>query len=97
MSGDRACARRSARSRARLLDLLRMEAKAAHMTEAEWCYASWYVIYPVALLPHLERGSFSYAERERSNKCMQRGMPLWERLGRQAVHMRPGLLLLPRR
>jgi hypothetical protein len=28
------------------------------MTDAEWCHASWYVIYPVALLPHLERDSF---------------------------------------
>jgi hypothetical protein len=24
------------------------------MTDAEWRHASWYVIYPVALLPHLD-------------------------------------------
>jgi hypothetical protein len=59
------------------------------MTDTEWCYASWYVIYPVALLPHLERDSFGYAEPERSNMCMRRGMPLGERLGRQVVRMRP--------
>ncbi len=59
------------------------------MTDAEWCHASWYVIYPVALLPHLERDSFGYAEPERSNMCMRRGMPLGERLGRQVVRMRP--------
>jgi hypothetical protein len=63
--------------------------EAAHMTDAAWCPATWYVIYPVALLPHLERDSFHYMETERSNRCMRRGMPLWERLGRQAVRMRP--------
>jgi hypothetical protein len=59
------------------------------MTDAEWCHAMWYVIYPVALLPRLERDSFDYAESERSNRCMRRGMPLWERLGRQLVPLRP--------
>lgn len=59
------------------------------MTDAEWCLASWYVIYPVALLPHLERDSFDYAETQRSNRCMRRGMPLWERLGRQVISRRP--------
>jgi hypothetical protein len=59
------------------------------MTDAEWCHANWYVIHPVALLPQLERDSFDYAEPQRSNNCMRRGMPLWERLGRQAIRMRP--------
>ena len=59
------------------------------MADAEWCHANWYVIYPVALLPHLERDSFDYAEPQRSNNCMRRGMPLWERLGRQVVRKRP--------
>jgi len=59
------------------------------MTDAEWCHASWYVIYPVAMLPHLKRDSFGYAETARSNSCMRPGMPLWERLGRQIVHKRP--------
>jgi hypothetical protein len=72
-----------------LLDLLRTEAEAAHMTDAEWCPANWYVIYPVALLPHLERDSFDYAETKRSNRCMRRGMPLRELLGRQIVRRRP--------
>jgi GNAT superfamily N-acetyltransferase len=54
----------------------------------EWCTAQWYVIYPVALLPRLERGSFKYSEAQRSNSCMQHGMPLQERLGRQIL--RPG-------
>lgn len=57
------------------------------MTDAEWCQANWYVIYPVALLPHLERDSFNYAETQRSNRCMRRGMPPWERLGRQVIRM----------
>lgn len=55
----------------------------------EWCTAQWYVIYPVALLPRLERGSFDYSEQERSNACMQHGMPLRERLGRQIVRRGP--------
>jgi hypothetical protein len=59
------------------------------VTDSEWCPASWYVIYPVALLPPLERDSFHYSEAERSNKCMRRGMPLWERLKRQVVHGQP--------
>ena len=59
------------------------------MTDAGWCHANWYVIYPVALLPRLERDSFDYSEPERSNRCMRRGMPLWERLGRQVIGMRP--------
>ena len=59
------------------------------MTDAECCDANWYVIYPVALLPHLERDSFDYSEPERSNRCMRRGVPLWERLGRQVVRRRP--------
>jgi hypothetical protein len=68
-----------------LLDLLHADADAAYMADGEWCPASWYVIFPVALLPQLERGSFRYTEPERSNRCMQRGMPLRERLGRQLV------------
>ena len=59
------------------------------MTDAEWCHANWYVIHPVALLPQLERDSFDNADPQRSNNCMRRGMPLWERLGRQAIRMRP--------
>jgi hypothetical protein len=59
------------------------------MTDTEWCHANWYVIYPVAMLPHLERDSFDYSETGRSNRCMWRGMPLWERLGRQVVRRRP--------
>jgi hypothetical protein len=55
----------------------------------EWCRADWYVIYPVACLPPLERGSFTYTEAERSNTCMQHGMPLRERLGRQIVRRGP--------
>ena len=55
----------------------------------EWCPAQWYVIYPVALLPPLERGSFTYSEAERSNACMQHGMPVRERLGRQIVRRGP--------
>jgi hypothetical protein len=71
------------------VDCLRQTgAEAAHMTDAEWCHANWYVIYPVALLPRLERDSFDYAEPQRSNRCMRPGMPLWERLGRQVVPMR---------
>jgi hypothetical protein len=67
------------------------ESEAAHMADAEWCQANWYVIYPVALLPRLERDSFDYAETDRSNnRCMRRGMPLWERLGREVVRRRPG-------
>jgi hypothetical protein len=58
------------------------------MTDAEWCPASWYVIYPVALLPHLERDLLDYGETGRSG-CMLRGTPLRERLGRQVVRMRP--------
>jgi hypothetical protein len=63
--------------------------KLHNVTDGEWCYAAWYVVYPVALLPHLERDSFRYMEAERSNRCMQRGMPLRERLGRQVVRTRP--------
>ena len=59
------------------------------MMDAEWCHANWYVIYPVALLPRLERDSFDYAETQRSNRCMQQGDALWERLGRQVVRMQP--------
>jgi hypothetical protein len=59
------------------------------MTDSEWCPANWYAIYPVALLPPLERDSFHYTEAERSNKCMRRGMPLWKRLSRQVVHGQP--------
>jgi hypothetical protein len=55
----------------------------------EWCSAQWYVIYPVAFLPRLERGSFNYSEAKRSNACMQHGMPLPERLGRQIVGRGP--------
>ena len=32
-------------------------------------------------------GSFNYAETQRSNRCMRRGMPPWERLGRQVIRM----------
>jgi hypothetical protein len=71
------------------VDCLRQtEAEVAHMTDPEWCHANWYVIYPVALLPHLEWNSFNYSEAERSNRCMRRGMPLWERLGRQVIRRR---------
>jgi hypothetical protein len=59
-----------------------------NVPDVEWCHASWYVLYPVARLPHLSRDSFHYSESERSNKCMQRGMPLWERLGRQVIPIR---------
>jgi hypothetical protein len=55
----------------------------------EWCPAYWYVIYPVALLPPLERGSFTYTEAKRSNACMQHGMPIRERLGRQIIRRGP--------
>jgi hypothetical protein len=54
----------------------------------EWCPAYWYVIYPVALLPQLER-SFAYTEAKRSNACMQHGMPIRERLCRQIVRRGP--------
>jgi hypothetical protein len=56
---------------------------------SDWCTAQWYVIYPVALLPRLEPGSFEYVEAARSNACMQHGMPLPERLGRQIMRRRP--------
>ena len=59
------------------------------MTDAEWCPANWYVIFPVALLPRLERDSFDYAETELSNRCMRRPIPLWERLGHQVIRGRP--------
>ena len=55
----------------------------------EWCTAQWYVICPVVLLPRLEAGSFSYAEPERSNACMQNGSPWQLRLGRQIVRCEP--------
>jgi hypothetical protein len=67
------------------LDSPLTQAKAAHMADAERCLASWYVIYPVALLPRLERNSLI----GRSGRCMRRGMPPWERLGRQVSPMRP--------
>jgi len=35
------------------------------MTDAGLCHANWYVIYPVALLPRLERDSLDYSEPER--------------------------------
>lgn len=67
-----------------LLDLPRGQGKAAHMTEAERCRANWYVIYPVALVPRLNGGALT----DRSGRCMRRGMPRWERLGRQVIPMR---------
>lgn len=54
------------------------------MTDAESCRADWYVIYPVALLPQLDGDALT----GRSGKCMRRGMPRWERLGRQVIPMR---------
>ena len=59
------------------------------MTDAEWCPASWYVIYPVRMLPHLGRNSLNYAEPQRPGRCMRRGMPRWEQLGRRVARMRP--------
>lgn len=53
------------------------------MVEQDWCPADWYVIYPVALLPGLEPGSFKYSEQQRSNSCMQAGTPWRTRIGRQ--------------
>jgi len=58
------------------------------MPDDDWCHASWYVIYPVARLPHLARDSFRYSEAARSNRCMRRGMPVWERLTRQIIPIR---------
>lgn len=59
------------------------------MVADTWCEATWYVIYPVALLPRLEPGSLDRSESQRSPGCMRRGMPLRERLGRQVVRRRP--------
>ena len=59
------------------------------MPDDDWCPANWYVIYPTVLLPRLARGSFQYAEEERSNRCMRHGMPRRARFGRQLVPRRP--------